>query len=63
MPSSAERRLGLFLETASVDEIAASLERMLMEAPSFRARVEAKRGRYTYAALVAQLEKDYREFE
>lgn len=56
-----EDGLGLFLETASVDEIAAALERMLREAPSFRARVKAHRERYTYAALVAQLENDYRE--
>lgn len=56
-----EDGLGLFLETASVEEITAALERMLLEAPSFRARVEAGRKKYTYASLVAQLEKDYRE--
>ena len=58
-----EDGLGLFLETGSVDEIAGALERMIREAPSFCARVEACRKRYTYAALVAQLEKDCREFE
>ncbi len=57
-----EDGLGLFLETASVDEITAALECMLLEAPSFRKRVRTNRGRYTYASLVAQLEKDYREF-
>ncbi len=56
-----EDGLGLFLETASVEEIIAALERMLLEAPSFRARVEAGRKKYTYASLVTQLEKDYRE--
>ena len=53
-----EEGFGLFLETATVDEIASALKRMAGEAPAFRARVEAGRKRYTYAGLVDQLEKD-----
>ena len=53
--------LGLFLETASVDEITAALERIIREAPSFRARVEERRNKYTYAGLVDRLETDYQE--
>ena len=56
-----EEGLGLFLETASVDEITASLERMLHEESNFRARVKEGRNRYTYAGLVARLETDYQE--
>lgn len=56
-----EEGFGLFLETASVDEITAALEHMILEAPSFRMRVEAGRTRYTYASLVKRLETDYQE--
>jgi glycosyltransferase involved in cell wall biosynthesis len=54
-----EEGFGFFLETGSVDEITSALERMIREAPSFRARLEAARKRYTYASLVNQLETDY----
>ena len=56
-----EDGFGLFLETASADEITAALERMIREAPSFRARVEERRNKYTYAGLVDRLENDYQE--
>ena len=42
-------------------EITAALERMIREAPSFRARVEERRNKYTYAGLVDRLETDYQE--
>ena len=56
-----EDGFGLFLKTASADEITAALERMIREAPSFRARVEERRNKYTYAGLVDRLETDYQE--
>ena len=54
-----EEGFGLFLETGSVDEITSALERMIREAPSFHARVNAFREYYTYASLVTRLETDY----